>query len=217
MKPIIALCVTVAAASYNSAPSVSPSQGLPAPYVAPYGPFSYGKHSVYPTPYHYPRRRYDSYHRPRSGKYYDCPYYDDYDESYTESKRCSRCMKLSVVQSPTPASIRYNTLSNGCLQAIISCPKTGQLFYHNYVQGNGRDTILAVGSGGSVVAQCRSDKKWHASSLDFGDVMVAKIDCVPTGWRLQDVIRGINERPRDSTEGRDIGFAERRFRIFNKI
>ncbi|KAJ1346670.1 hypothetical protein KIN20_001555 [Parelaphostrongylus tenuis] len=210
MKLIIALCVTVAAASYYSAPSVSPPQGLPAPNVAPY--------SVYPIPYYYPRRRYDSYHRPGSGKYYDCPYYDDYDESYTESKRCSRCMKLNVVPSRTPANIRYNVLSNGCLQAIISCPKTGHFFLYKSVDESGMEALLGVGSGGSVVAQCRSDKKYHVnSSVNRTEVILGEIDCVPSGWRLQDVIRGINERPRDSTEGRDIGIAERRFRISNKI
>ncbi|KAJ1368048.1 hypothetical protein KIN20_029100 [Parelaphostrongylus tenuis] len=187
MKPITALCalcVPVAAASYNSAPS-----------------------------------RYDSYHRPNTRNYYDCPYYDDYyDDSYTESKRCSRCLKLGIFPSEMHANIRHNARSNECLQAIIACIKTGELFFYSSVEKSGMILILAVGSGGSVVAQCRSDKKWHVSSSVNGtEVTASEIDCVSSGRRLQDVNEGINERPKDTAENREVSFAHMRFRSSNKI
>ncbi|KAJ1346669.1 hypothetical protein KIN20_001554 [Parelaphostrongylus tenuis] len=126
-------------------------------------------------------QRYDSHYRSNSGDYYDCPSYDDYyDDSSKESKRCSHCKNLKIAPSQTPASIRYNTLSNGCRQALISCPKKGLLYSYMSVERRGRENVtLALGKLVTVVAKCRSDKKWYANTIGMQEVELVEVTCFP--------------------------------------
>uniref|UniRef100_A0A0K0D105 Uncharacterized protein n=1 Tax=Angiostrongylus cantonensis TaxID=6313 RepID=A0A0K0D105_ANGCA len=76
-------------------------------------------------------------------------------------------------------ALAHNTLSNGCAQAIISCPKSPAMFAVRSVSRNApRNTTLAVGTGNGVVAQCGHDRKWHTSSLSMKSVTVHTVDCI---------------------------------------
>ncbi|KAJ1357171.1 hypothetical protein KIN20_015247 [Parelaphostrongylus tenuis] len=109
---------------------------------------------------------------------------DDYDESRErKSRKCSRCSPLKKLPfgANVAATIRYDTLLNGCLQAIISCPTTAK---HLAVIGSVSEdqgemilTELAVGTGIQVVAQCRKDRKYHANSEEGTDVILDGIEC----------------------------------------
>ncbi|KAJ1362390.1 hypothetical protein KIN20_021924 [Parelaphostrongylus tenuis] len=185
MKLIVTLCITLAAASYYSQPQGNPQQELSAPYRTPYGHHSYGRRPPYHSPSYYPRQR-KRHSYSSSWRYdYDCPWMDDdYDESRErKSRKCSRCSPLKKLPfgANVAATIRYNTLLNGCLQAIISCPTTAK---HLAVIGSVSEdqgemvlTELAVGTGIQVVAQCRKDSKYHANSEEGTDVILDGIEC----------------------------------------
>ncbi|KAJ1346567.1 hypothetical protein KIN20_015255 [Parelaphostrongylus tenuis] len=185
MKLIVALCITLAAASYYSQPRGNPQQELSAPYRTPYGHRSYGRRPPYHSPPYYPRQRKRNYYSSSWRDDYDCPWMDDdYDESRErKSRKCSRCSPLKKLPfgANVAATIRYDTLLNGCLQAIISCPTTAK---HLAVIGSVSEdqgemilTELAVGTGIQVVAQCRKDRKYHANSEEGTDVILDGIEC----------------------------------------
>uniref|UniRef100_A0A0K0D608 Uncharacterized protein n=1 Tax=Angiostrongylus cantonensis TaxID=6313 RepID=A0A0K0D608_ANGCA len=183
MKAIFLICISVAVALYNAA------QYAPQKYPVPYGA-AYGKYEPYHKPYYYPKWYNQKYSSSSSRGYYDCWRKDDSEESHErESKRCSHCQPIEILRDgfKRPASIRHNTLSNGCSQAIISCPKSASFAITSVSRNGPRNTTLALGTGNGVVAECGHDRKWHTSSLDTEDVTVDTVDCIKLPLRREQV------------------------------